>query len=44
MKLHRRRMLQLTAAAATVPTLPRIASALDYPTLAGAPHRRLYGG
>ena len=32
MKLHRRRMLQLTAAAATVPTLPRIASALDYPT------------
>jgi len=31
MTLHRRRMLQLTAAAAAVPTLPRAASALDYP-------------
>ncbi|MGA8498147.1 MAG: tripartite tricarboxylate transporter substrate binding protein [Xanthobacteraceae bacterium] len=32
MKLHRRRILQLAAAAAAVPILPRAASALDYPT------------
>ena len=31
MKLHRRRILQLAAAAAAAPVLPRIASALDYP-------------
>jgi tripartite-type tricarboxylate transporter receptor subunit TctC len=31
MKLHRRRILQLTAAAAAAPVLPRMASALDYP-------------
>jgi tripartite-type tricarboxylate transporter receptor subunit TctC len=32
MKLPRRQFLRLTAGAATVPPLPRIASALDYPT------------
>src|SRR5258708_26769747 len=32
MSLHRRRLLQLAAAAAAVPALPRAASALDYPT------------
>ncbi|HEV2978435.1 MAG TPA: tripartite tricarboxylate transporter substrate-binding protein, partial [Casimicrobiaceae bacterium] len=32
MKLHRRRILQLAAGAAAVPTLPRAAAALDYPT------------
>ena len=31
MTLHRRRVLQLAAAAAAVPILPRVASALDYP-------------
>jgi tripartite-type tricarboxylate transporter receptor subunit TctC len=31
-KLPRRRFLRLTAGAATLPALPRIASALDYPT------------
>jgi tripartite-type tricarboxylate transporter receptor subunit TctC len=31
MKLPRRRFLQLAGAAAAVPTLPRLASALDYP-------------
>ena len=32
MKLHRRRVLQLAAAAAAAPILPRAALALDYPT------------
>ncbi len=32
MLVHRRRILQLTAAAAALPVLPRSASALDYPT------------
>ena len=32
MTLHRGRVLQLTVAAAAVPTLPRMAAALDYPT------------
>ena len=32
MTLHRRRILQLAAAAAAAPVLPRAASALDYPT------------
>src|SRR5580698_2934943 len=32
MKLHRRRILQIAAGAAALPVLPRIASALDYPT------------
>ena len=32
MKLHRRRVLQLAAAAAAAPVLPRAAAALDYPT------------
>lgn len=32
MKLHRRRILQMAAGAAALPVLPRIASALDYPT------------
>jgi tripartite-type tricarboxylate transporter receptor subunit TctC len=32
MALHRRRILQLAAAAAAVPALPRAAAALDYPT------------
>ena len=32
MKMHRRRMLQIAAGAAALPVLPRIASALDYPT------------
>jgi tripartite-type tricarboxylate transporter receptor subunit TctC len=32
MTLHRRRLLQLTAAAAAGPALPRPAAALDYPT------------
>jgi tripartite-type tricarboxylate transporter receptor subunit TctC len=31
MKLHRRRILQLAAAAAAAPVLPRVAVALDYP-------------
>jgi tripartite-type tricarboxylate transporter receptor subunit TctC len=32
MKLHRRRFLKLAAGVAAAPTLPRLASALDYPT------------
>ena len=32
MPLHRRHILQLTAAAAALPALPRTAAALDYPT------------
>jgi tripartite-type tricarboxylate transporter receptor subunit TctC len=32
MKLHRRRILQLAAAAAATPVLPRAAAAVDYPT------------
>jgi tripartite-type tricarboxylate transporter receptor subunit TctC len=31
MPLHRRRILQLAAAAAAVPVMPRVAAALDYP-------------
>jgi tripartite-type tricarboxylate transporter receptor subunit TctC len=32
MKLPRRRFLHLAAGAAALPALPRVASALDYPT------------